>query len=73
MGAEIADAAAVVAADHTGRPTRITNLADLEREARMPPAKVHIACPAGYSHSAPDTHTRYATGPDSLPKETDDE
>jgi hypothetical protein len=64
---EIPGTAAVVAADHVGRPTRITNLADLEREAALPPPKIWIGAPAGYSHSAPDTHTPYQTGRHSLP------
>ncbi len=73
MSIETPDTAAVVAADEVGRPRRITNWRDLEAEAALPPPLVHIDTPAGYSHSAPDTHTPYMTGPNSLPKETDDE
>jgi hypothetical protein len=71
MSIETPDTAAVVAADQVGRPTRITNWRDLQNELALPPPQAHIACPAGFSHSAPDTHTPYATGPGSLPQEGD--
>jgi hypothetical protein len=70
---EIPAAAAVIAADPTGHPTRQTNLWDLQRETAMPPRESYVPCPPGYSHAAPDTHTPYPTGDNSLPKENDDE
>lgn len=72
MAVEISATAAVVASDPVGRPTRITNMFDLDREAQLPPAVVKINCPPGYSHGAPNSSVGYATGPDSLPKETDE-
>lgn len=67
MSLEVPDNAAILAADPAGRPTRITNMRDFENEAALPPPAVHIDCPAGFSHNAPDTHTPYATGKHSLP------
>ena len=72
MSLEIPDNATILAADPAGRPTRITNMRDFENEAALPPPAVHIDCPAGFSHNAPP-NTRYETGPNSLPKEIDDE
>jgi hypothetical protein len=71
MSIEITDAAAVVGADERGVPRRITNTRDLENELALPPAKWPIDVPPGYSHSAPDTHTPYATGKGSLPPQGD--
>jgi hypothetical protein len=68
---EIPDTAAVVGADQVGRPTRITNLADLEREAALPLPKVRIDAPAGYSHGLPDS-APYETGKHSLPPQGDE-
>jgi hypothetical protein len=72
MSIEIADTAAVMGADERGVPRRSTNMRDLQNEAALPPAKVAIDCPPGYTHGAPDTHTPYETGPKSLPQEDGD-
>ena len=71
MSLEIPDTAAIVCADNTGRPVKISNWRDLEREAELPPPKVWLDTPPGYTHSAPPAEP-YLTGPASLPdiKET---
>jgi hypothetical protein len=73
MSFEIPAAAGVLGADEAGRPRRCTNLRDLANDAALPPLVSHVVAPPGYSHAAPDTHTPYLTGNESLPKETDDE
>jgi hypothetical protein len=71
MAIEVPAAAAVVGADAIGRPVKITNMRDLEREAALPPPKVRIDAPAGYSHGPPDS-APYETGKHSLPPQGDE-
>ena len=71
MAIEVPAAATVVGADAIGRPVKITNMRDLEREAALPPTLVHVSCPAGYTHAAPPSDP-YLTGPDSTPNAGDD-
>jgi hypothetical protein len=59
MGIEVADSAAVLAADHRGVPTRMTNMADVERDAQLPPPQVVVNCPVGYSHGGPPIENPY--------------
>jgi hypothetical protein len=73
MSIETPDSASVIAADQVGRPTRITNLRDVENEQALPPPQAHIACPAGYSHGSPPTSPPYETGPSSTPSAGDDD
>lgn len=72
MGIEVADNAGVLESDERGIPRRITNWRDVQRATAMPPPKVFVNTPPGYSHAAPDTGTPYLTGPASLPTEEDD-
>lgn len=53
MGVEIADADSVLAADERGVPRKTTNMRDLENAAQLPPRKVYVPCPPGYSHGNP--------------------
>jgi hypothetical protein len=53
VGFELADAAGNVGADERGVPTKISNLADLRREERMPLPLTWVGCPAGFSHGPP--------------------
>ena len=66
MSLEVPDNATIVCADNTGRPVKISNWRDLENEAVMPPPKVWLDTPPGYTHSAPPADP-YLTGPASLP------
>jgi hypothetical protein len=67
MGVEKFDNATLATDPVTGRPLHPTNMGDVERDGKLPPAEMWVDCPPGYSHGAPDTHNPYQTGKRSLP------